>query len=393
MKKIILPTAIVVIFIIVAFTIATSSNKVKLQWDKLEVSQTINDTINLRVFVENSGSMDAYMCSGSNLKDAVFDYVSDLKKTSLSCSLFYVNSKEIPYKGDLQSFIKDLTPASFAKAGGDRSNTDLRRIFHIIMSGHEENDVTIFVSDCILDIPQSATDFFGNCQVSIKNIFNEALAKNPNLGVEIIQLESKFDGYWYCGKNSKKLTNVKRPYYIWVIGDKNKLAKLNKSVPVTDVIGGIKNYCAYAGKQQIPFDIEKDTYVVNHTGKIHVQVLVNLNNSLQSELVLKNVAQYKSSNPVQTYISSVDKISDSASRYSHVIELSISNPETVKEETITFNYPYLASWVEASNDSTGADIDNNMEKTTGILYLIKGVAEAYKTSTDFGSITFNLKNK
>ena len=30
----------------------------------------------LNVYIENSGSMDGYMCDGSQLKDAVFDYVS-----------------------------------------------------------------------------------------------------------------------------------------------------------------------------------------------------------------------------------------------------------------------------------------------------------------------------
>ncbi len=32
----------------------------------------------LKVYIENSGSMDGYMCDGSQLKDAIFDYVSDL---------------------------------------------------------------------------------------------------------------------------------------------------------------------------------------------------------------------------------------------------------------------------------------------------------------------------
>lgn len=392
-KKIIIPAIIAVLIVIVALVTCSGKNKIKLEWQKVESNVTNNDSINLRVYVENSGSMDAYMCAGSNLKDAVFDYISDLKKFSNNCSLFYINSKEIPYRGDLQSFIKDLTPQEFAKAGGNRANTDLRQIFQTIMQNHEENSVTVFISDCILDIPQSATAFFGNCQVSMKNTFNEALAKNPNLGVEIMKLDSKFDGYWYCGQNSKLLSDVKRPYYIWVIGNKDKLAVLNKKVPVDDIIGGIKEYCAFAGKQPIPFDIDKDTYVINHTGKIEIQLLADLTHSLQSELIIKNIGQYKSSNPGNTAINSVEKITNPSSKYSHVINISVSNPETVKTETITYNYPYLASWVETSNDSTGTDIENNMDKTTGILYLIKGVAEAYKSSTDYGTISFNLKNK
>ncbi len=29
----------------------------------------------LKVYIENSGSMDGYMCEGSELKDAVYDYI------------------------------------------------------------------------------------------------------------------------------------------------------------------------------------------------------------------------------------------------------------------------------------------------------------------------------
>ena len=154
------------------------------------------------------------MCVGSNLKDAVFDYVSDLKRLASSCSLYYINSKVIPFNGDLNTYIKNLTPQSFANAGGNRSNTDLRQIFNTIVKANGKHTVSVFVSDCILDIPQNAINFLGNYQVSIKNTFNEALTENPNLGVEIIKLDSKFDGFWYCGHNKELLRDVKRPYYI-----------------------------------------------------------------------------------------------------------------------------------------------------------------------------------
>lgn len=392
-KKIIAPFVICMLTIIAAVSTCMSGGKIKLDWEKVETNNHTNDSIELKIYVENSGSMDAYMCPGSNLKDAVFDYVSDLKKYAKDCSLYYINSQTIPYKGDLQSFIKDLTPASFSKAGGNRTNTDLRDIFNRILTEQTANTVTVFVSDCILDIPENAIDFFGNCQVSIKSAFNDALSRNPNLGVVIMKLQSKFEGYWYCGKNSEKLSNVNRPYYIWVIGDKEYIADLNKKVPVSDIIGGIKEYCAFSGKSPIAFDIEKNIYVVNRTKKIQVQILIDLSKSLQSELIIKNVGQYKSSNPAQTIITSVEQITTSNSPYSHVIELEISNPETIKNETVTFTYPYLASWVETSNDSTGKNVTENIDKTTGISSLIRGVAEAYKSATEFGSITFNLKNK
>ena len=393
-KKLLVPIVICTIIVIVVIsTCVGGGSKIKLQWDAVLPPGEINDSIELKVYVENSGSMDAYMCAGSNLKDAVFDYVSDLKRLTTSCSLYYINSKVIPYNGELNSYIKDLTPQSFAKAGGDRRNTDLRDIFEKIIRANGKQTVSVFVSDCILDIPENATDFLGNCQVSIKNTFNEALSSNPDLGVEIIKLESKFDGYWYCGHNREHLTDVKRPYYIWVIGDQRYLAEFNKKTPVENIIGGIKEYSAYAAPQKIPFDMNRSTYVTNHSGKINVEVLVNIRGSLQSSNLYKNTAQYKSANPSQVSVVSVSEITDASSPYSHVITLEIDNPETLKLETLTFSYPYLATWVSNSDDTTGINVKDNLDRTTGLMALIKGVAEAYKNSTTYGSVSFELKNK
>ncbi len=393
-KKLLIPIVICTIIVIaVISTCVGGGSKIKLQWNAVLPPEEINDSIELKVYVENSGSMDAYMCAGSNLKDAVFDYVSDLKRLTTSCSLYYINSKVIPYNGELNSYIKDLTPQSFAKAGGDRSNTDLRDIFEKIIRANGKQSVSVFVSDCILDIPENAIDFFGNCQVSIKNTFNEALSANPDLGVEIIKLDSKFEGYWYCGHNRELLRDVKRPYYIWVIGDQRYLADFNKKVPVENIIGGIKEYSAYAAPQIIPFDITKSTYVTNHSGKINVEVLINLRGSLQSGTMCKNTALYKSANPAQVTVASVNEITDASNRYSHVVTLEIENPETLRSETLTFSYPHLATWVSNSDDTTGANVKENLDRTTGLMALIKGVAEAYKNSTTYGSVSFELKNK
>ena len=41
----------------------------------------------------------------------------------------------------------------------------------------------------------------------------------------------------------------------------------------------------------------------------------------------------------------------------------------------------------------GQNIKENLDKTTGLMALIKGVAEVYKNSTTYGSVSFELKNK
>lgn len=394
--KLIIPIVICTIVVIaIILTCVGGGSKIKLKWNPVPVPPKTRDSIELKVYVENSGSMDGYMCVGSNLKDAVFDYVSDLKRLTTSCSLYYINSNVIPFNGELNLYIKELTPHAFIRAGGNRSNTDLCQIIDTIVKANDSKTVSVFVSDCILDPDnkQKSTDFLGNCQVSIKNTFNEALSKNEKLGVEIIKLESKFDGWWFCGQNKEFLKDVKRPYYIWIIGDQNILAEFNKQVPVENIIGGIKEYCAYAASQFIPFDINKSIYVTNRTGKINVELLADLRGALQSSNLYKNVAQYKSANPSQVTITAVNEITDKYSKFSHVISLEIERPETIKLETVTFSYPYLAEWVSNSNDTTGQNVKENLDKTTGLMALIKGVAEAYRNSISYGSISFELKNK
>ncbi len=391
-KKIIIPGVIsLIVAIVVIANVFGGGNKVSIECNAIPPKGENIDSIELNVYVENSGSMDGYMCAGSNLKDAVFDYVSDLKKESSKVSLLYINSEIIPCHQTLDNYIQNLTPSSFAKAGGNRANTDLRQIFEMMLQRQKKNTVTVFVSDCILDIPQNALEFFGNCQVSIKNSFDQALTKYPMLGVQIIKLQSKFNGYWYCGQNKELLNDAKRPYYIWVIGNKQILAKINKHIPYGDIIGGIDNYWAFSNPEEIPFDIAKKRYVVGHTGKITVELLVDLSNSLKSENVLTDPNNYSVLKPSQTRVISVERITDKNSKYSHLIKVELENPQTLNSETITVRFQTLPSWVNATNDDTGKNIKQNLTKTTGILYLIKGVSEAYNTSAPYGEISFKIK--
>lgn len=390
-KKMVIPIGLCLIVIAIGLSTCPGNDKIHVEWTPVPAAGAPADSFTLKVYVENSGSMNGYMCAGSNLKDAVFDYVSDLNRFAASCSLHYINSQVIPYDGGLHSFIKDLTPQSFAQAGGNTKNTDLMQIFDTILGRQGPADVSLFVSDCILDLPGNASDFLGQCQVSIKNSFHDAISRNPGLGVEIVKLESKFDGWWFCGPNKERLRDVKRPYYIWIIGDQRYLSELNKKAPVGNVIGGIEAYSAYSAARPIPFDIRRRTYIVNR-GKITVELLADLGGSLQEGDVLRNTARYRTADPSQAAVVSVKEIADPASPYSHVIELDIANPKSAGAEAVAFSYPYLAAWVAESNDTTGHDVMEHLDKTTGLMSLVKGVAEAFKNDTVYGTIPFKLTN-
>jgi hypothetical protein len=63
---------------------------IKVRWDKHNATIS-KATPTLKVYIENSGSMDGYMCNGSELKDAVYDYVSSLKSYSKQTLLYYMS--------------------------------------------------------------------------------------------------------------------------------------------------------------------------------------------------------------------------------------------------------------------------------------------------------------
>ena len=397
-KKLIIPIAIVAVLAVVIMlnTCGGRSHKIHLTTSEASASPRPEapDSVALHVYVENSGSMDGYMIPGSRLKDAVYDYVSDLKRKTESVSLNYINSQVIPFSGSLEGYIRNLTPDSFRKAGGDRSNTDLRQILREILRRTGKNDLSVFVSDCILDISKaSARDYFGNTQVSVKNSFRDALRSNPNLGVEILKLRSNFEGWWYSGSNKEHLSDVERPYYIWVIGDRSLLAELGRTVPAEEILGGIAGYAAFAPSEDFAYVATQTDFVTNSSGEITVDFLADLSGSLQEEAVLCSTDSYTAEDAGQVVLERIQRVKKEGSPYSHVLRTRLLRPETLRGGRITISYPALPAWVSSSNDDTGENVSRNLDKTTGILYLITGVSEAYEGHSDFGSIDFSLTNR
>ena len=80
-------------------------------------------------------------------------------------------------------------------------------------------------------------------------------------------------------------------------------------------------------------------------------------------------------------------------QYTHVMEIEMLNPLKLSTEKIEFKRPYIPKWVQQSNDETGLDVKNNLNKTTGIKYIIQGVADAYKDEEVYTTCEFNILKK
>lgn len=373
--------------------------------DKIEVNATSvvssipSNNPRVKVFIENSGSMDGYMCDGSQLKDAVYDYISDLNRNTSSTELYYINSKIIPYKGDLTSYIKDLNPASFHKAGGNTANTDLGNIIASVLNNVNDTTVAIFISDCILDLPsKDAKKFLTHCEIRIKDEVINAQKRITDLGVEILKLSSDFNGkYFYPNGSIEKLDNVKRPYYIWIFGNKNYLAKLNSEVPLSQLskydLGGI---VAFANLSAVPFDIYNSgltskTIIPTH-GDYHLTIQADFRSTLQPDGMVQDKGNYTFNNST-LIVDGIYPISDHNSKYSHFIRFTIPKGTNIAQDCLTFSVAKLPSWIFESNDETGTNIKENLDKTTGIKYLIQGVADAYKNEKVSTIFNFNIKRK
>ena len=373
--------------------------------NKIEVSsEPRNSTIDktpptIKVFLENSGSMDGYMCDGSDLKDAMYAYLSDLKLCSKSLELNYINSKIIPFNGELDTYIKELNPASFRNAGGNRSNTDLRQMIKYVISNTNDTSISIFISDCILDLPaKNAQDFLTNCQISIKNSVISGIDSVPNFGVVVAKLTSEFNGkYFYPNNTVENLNEVSRPYYMWIFGNANIVANILDNAPLDDLRKyGFEDMISFVPQNNIPFDINNKTTtskIINPTNGYYLATIrADFRTTLQPNSIIvapSNYTFFDSSISIET----IQPITANNSEYTHFITIKIPKESKTIEEVLTFNAPGVSNWVYNSNDDSGTDIKNNLSKTTGIKYLIEGIADAYKKDKLLTTCKFNIKHK
>lgn len=382
------------------FAINSCNGRGIIEVSSVSVASTIkSDDITLKVFIENSGSMDGYMCAGSQLKDAVYDYVSDLNRSTDTTSLYYINSVIIPYKGNITSYIKDLTPASFHQAGGNTSSTDLGSIIANVLTTVNDSTVAMFVSDCILDLPtKDAQKFLTNCEIRIKDEVINAKKRMPNLGIEVLQLSSDFSGkYFYPNGTVEMLDEVKRPYYIWIFGDKNNLAQLNTEAPLSMLAKhGLTGVVSFANESEVPFEVQNNNLngqtIVPVNGNYKATIRANFSGTLQPNEEILDKSNFSFNNQ-GIIIEGIYPITAKNSPYTHYINFTIPKGVNIAEERLTFNAPKLPYWVENSNDETGQDITKNISKTTGIKHLIQGIADGYNREPIVTKMNFSVKRR
>ena len=395
---------IIVISIVVACILAFCLTRGCRDGHKLKVEANVTvptDSLpspNLNVFLENSGSMDGYMADGSTLKDAVYAYISDLKPLCDTISLAYINSKVIACNVSLENYIKNLTPQSFATAGGFRGNSDISQVINDVLACTDNNDVSLLISDFILDLPKKdPTKFLGLVSTSIRSAITDKIKQNPNFGVIILHMESTFTGKYFYPSGGEMLSNATRPYYIWIFGDEHYLCQIMRDAPFTEIKYGYKNYVAFCNAPQLSYRTMNTTwsnsYITLRNGNYSFLMDADFTPTLQPMSAIENTANYEVS-PSDLKLTEIKPVIKSESPYTNTLYFSLPEKNAGNmTATIKFTSPSMPAWVDQVNTESTDSITAHLDQTTGIKSLVQGVADAYKKDKTTVTFTINITRK
>lgn len=386
----------------------------------------------IKVFVENSGSMDGYVKGATDFENAVYSYLSDIQHADLgvkndsissknSMELYYINSKVLPFAPDVKEFIKALEPTVFRQRGGNRGTSDMSEIIDTILAQTGDNDVSVFVSDCIFSpgnqymVCDNADEYIVAQQIGIKSHIVEKLAKNPNFAIVVMRLTSQFNGIYYNKFDDRQPINNDRPFYMWLMGDRSYLNTILKKVELNQIKGkGVQNiFMISRPLTAIPYNISlpqpgngkyeiarSEQYAINNAkidskggnSLFQVGISVNFSNILLPDEYLMNPDNYMVSN--KAYGVEIAKYSGPRQDlYTHTIKLNLLQPVLSKGIVKISLKNTLPQWINDCTDESGLDINapGAMEKTYGLSYLLGGVYDAYASDGQYGSITINIK--
>ncbi len=368
----------------------------------------------VHIYLENSGSMDGYVNGITDYEAALADLVVETQhyygKENLSVN--FINSEIIPaHITDINSFFKSLNPGEKPYNVGNKSVSELNELFKNVLAKTDKEDISIFISDCIYSLDKSRSTLEGLIfqQSLTKAVFLEKSNEFP-LSAYVLQMNSSFTGKYYDKDNRVTVLSMEqRPYYIWILGEESILKDfLLKRNP--NKYRGFKNSFYFTSNlnSKLRFELLKSTGLEgrvsfnrdNNTiidgikfkdGKFQFAIAVDFKNYPDQTTVL-NKNSYKitpgfeivtidpipeNNQPAIIQHNDWNKISKSA--FTHLITIKTNDSKFPSDFNLSF-INSLPNWVESASTDDDSDIKNNMDKTFGFKFLIKGIQSAYESN-------------
>ena len=394
----------------------------------------------VQVFIENSGSMDGYVKGITGFENVVGKLLV-LSKHHMSgdIGVNFINNNiyPAPEVTELTDFAKSLEPEEgsmyYDKTKGDRSQSKLNNIIKQVLDSTMEGTISILVSDCIYSLgPDGDTkSSLGYQQNGTMEAFLTKFRNSPsvNLSTCIFKMISNYNGRYFPYNYDRKLQNSitiqngdTRPYYIWVIGNIEAVNTYLKKVKIEKFEGFQNSYIlantiqseslfytilsetnkkgnfrpAVRGEQGIK-SIEELEYGDN--GKVQFSVAVdfskiNLDESYFSDLdnyqittgfKVKSIEKFE---PSKVAKNDFRKLSTSPATHFFTVEADENYAARELKIELSSKIPL---WVEQSNTIDDTNVRDQLDKTFGLSYLIRGVSDAYLTQNEKNQSYFTIK--
>lgn len=205
--------------------------------DKKQIPVVVEPKISkVNFFMETSGSMAGYLEGATDFRNDIPNLLVEINGKINPLHTYFIADSVLPFNGTTQEFINTIALRSPANG----KSSQMHKIFEMIAKRTDSNDISMFVSDCILSYPDeeirknreiNSINAAGELKSTMTNAFLNLRAKN-NMCASLYGFTSAFNGNYYTYQNTplKIKGNIDRPYYIWVIGNKELLIKFNKQL-------------------------------------------------------------------------------------------------------------------------------------------------------------------
>jgi hypothetical protein len=382
----------------------------------------------IKIFIENSGSMDGYVRGNQDFESVIGrlmvickNYCADRGKSNLE--IYFINKQVYPEPQikELTDFASALEPVKGSiYETGDRSESILNEVLKHVVDSANNHTICLLISDCIYSL-KPTKDTKGSLSTERNGTMDVFLSKfkddsSFDMTTEIYKMNSGFNGNYFPynydpkRRNSVNLYNKskRRPYYIWAIGDNNQLALFEKKVSFKTLTGFDNSYTLFnSGSTADPYytilketrkigsfrpadrkakEVKSITEATYENGTLQFAVAIDLSHIPVDGAYLLDKNNYKV--PDGFEIKSIDPIDrDKLSAYdmgviestpaTHFITVSTTSKYAIRDLELRLmnNVP---QWVENSNSMDDSQVENELDKTFGISYLVKGVADAYE---------------
>ena len=184
------------------------------------------------------------------------------------------------------------------------------------------------------------------------------------------------------------LSDQQRPYYMFVLGDKQTLSAANNIVARSQIQHGVEDYYSYSSYTQVPF-VVMNKKKKGSAGQFEVRLQrnavpiiakVDLQYTLHDEDFLKNPMLYSVAfGDDSIKIKSIKELPKEP-EYTHALTLTL--PENADEGSVNLYFcpPPYPLWLEEVNDDFSDSSVAMTMKTTGIKYIIEGISDAFAST-------------